>query len=239
MIGASADEVYKATAELLRRDLVQRRGVWRAVLPHAVANRLAATALQDIPSPRVIDALVSGAPERLQRSFARRVGYLHRGTPGGEDLPVRLIRAPSGCGTTAPGIARSGSPCRLEHHHRGELGTPTRTRRTAGDSAHRRGRLIAYAVECGEAEARARVVSLWRVARAGRAPRDHRAPDLDACRGSRDPSARSATRTRWGTAENGSVGCGVQTTPAACLLGLAGDGAPYITINGRHRRRSV
>ena len=77
MIEASAAEVHKATAELLRRDLVQRRGIWRAVLPHAVANRLAAAALENIPSRRVIDCLVSDAPERLQRSFARRLGYLH------------------------------------------------------------------------------------------------------------------------------------------------------------------
>jgi hypothetical protein len=77
MIGASADEAHRATAELLRRELAQRRGVWRAVLPHAIANRLAARALQDIPRARVEASLMTGAPERIQRSFSRRLGFLH------------------------------------------------------------------------------------------------------------------------------------------------------------------
>ena len=77
MIGKSADEVFRGVAELKRRDLVQQRGVWRAVLPHAVANRLASTALQNIPYSTIELQLVKGAPERLTKSFARRLGYLH------------------------------------------------------------------------------------------------------------------------------------------------------------------
>jgi hypothetical protein len=77
MIGETAEEVFRATAELLRRDLVQRRGVWRAVLPHAVANKLAIGALQNIPHARIGDSLVNGAPERITKSFSRRLGYLH------------------------------------------------------------------------------------------------------------------------------------------------------------------
>lgn len=80
MVGASVDEVHWATAELLRRNLAQRRGVWRAVLPHAIANRLASGALQDIPRTRVEAGLVTGAPERVQRSFSRRLGFLHATT---------------------------------------------------------------------------------------------------------------------------------------------------------------
>ena len=49
LIGTPPQEVYRGVAELRRRDLVQRRSVWRAVLPHAIANRLAAIALQNIP----------------------------------------------------------------------------------------------------------------------------------------------------------------------------------------------
>ncbi|WP_421022011.1 hypothetical protein, partial [Klebsiella pneumoniae] len=45
MIGKSAQEVFTAVAELKRRDLLQQRGPWRAVLPHAIANRLAERAL--------------------------------------------------------------------------------------------------------------------------------------------------------------------------------------------------
>ena len=63
-------------AELQRRDLVQRRSVWRAVLPHAIANRLAAVALENLPRAD-IDRWVSTAPGRLLKSFSRRLSYLH------------------------------------------------------------------------------------------------------------------------------------------------------------------
>jgi hypothetical protein len=76
LAGSSAEEVFRAVAELRRRDLVQERGVWRAVLPHGIANRLAAIALQNIPRATVEAALVYGNSERLLRSFSRRLGYL-------------------------------------------------------------------------------------------------------------------------------------------------------------------
>jgi hypothetical protein len=77
MIGKSAHEVFRSVAELRRRDLVQQRGVWRAILPHAIANRLAPFALQNIPFPAIEAQLIEGAPERLLKSFSRRLGYLH------------------------------------------------------------------------------------------------------------------------------------------------------------------
>jgi hypothetical protein len=77
MIGASAEEVYEGTAELLRRDLAQRRGPWRAVLPHALANKLAAAALEDIPLTTIRGGLIYGAPERIVKSFSKRLGLLH------------------------------------------------------------------------------------------------------------------------------------------------------------------
>ena len=76
LIGKSGDEVFAAAAELRQRQLVQARGPWRAVLPHAIANRLAATALQKIPRQKLLSALVDQAPERLLQSFSRRLGYL-------------------------------------------------------------------------------------------------------------------------------------------------------------------
>lgn len=69
--------MYQCVAELQRRDLAQRRSVWRAVLPQAVANRLAATALQNIPRAFINSELVDPAPGRLRKSFAHRLGYLH------------------------------------------------------------------------------------------------------------------------------------------------------------------
>jgi hypothetical protein len=76
LIGKTADEVFSGVAELKRRDLLQERSVWRAVLPHAIANRLAAMALQNIPRAMLTAKLVEGAPERMLRSFSRRLGYL-------------------------------------------------------------------------------------------------------------------------------------------------------------------
>lgn len=72
-----AEDLYARVAELRRRDLVQARSEWRAVLPHAVANRLAKLALQNIPVKAIETELVNAAPERLRRSFSRRLGYLH------------------------------------------------------------------------------------------------------------------------------------------------------------------
>jgi len=76
MIGKNAQEVFHSVAELHRRDLVQHRGVWRAVLPHAIANRLAALALQNIPLATIKAQLIENAPLRLVKSFSRRLGYL-------------------------------------------------------------------------------------------------------------------------------------------------------------------
>ncbi|HEY6768584.1 MAG TPA: hypothetical protein VI386_27815, partial [Candidatus Sulfotelmatobacter sp.] len=76
LIGKSAPDLFGDVAELERRDLVQRRGAWRAVLPPAIANRLAALGLQNIPSAMIETQIVDGAPERLLKSFSRRLGYL-------------------------------------------------------------------------------------------------------------------------------------------------------------------
>ena len=69
LIGKSGQEVYAAVAELKRRDLLQERAEWRAVLPHAIANRLATLALQNIPPDIIKDTLITTAPARLKRSF--------------------------------------------------------------------------------------------------------------------------------------------------------------------------
>ena len=75
LIGVTPEQAYRGVAELLRRDLAQRRGRWRAILPHALANRLAATALQNIPRARIEECLIHGS-QRLAVSFSRRLGYL-------------------------------------------------------------------------------------------------------------------------------------------------------------------
>ncbi|NEU12101.1 hypothetical protein G3T14_08145 [Methylobacterium sp. BTF04] len=70
-------ELYRHVSELLRRDLVQQRSVWRAVLPHAIANRLAARALEETPYDLINQQLVTGGTDRLARSFSRRLAFLH------------------------------------------------------------------------------------------------------------------------------------------------------------------
>jgi hypothetical protein len=77
LIGQSDAELYRHVGELLRRDLVQQRGVWRAVLPHAIANRLAVRVLDDTPYDLINQHLVEGGTERLARSFSRRLSFLH------------------------------------------------------------------------------------------------------------------------------------------------------------------
>jgi hypothetical protein len=47
------------------------------VLPHAVANRLAKLALQNIPLQAIETELADHAPDRIKKSFSRRLGYLN------------------------------------------------------------------------------------------------------------------------------------------------------------------
>jgi hypothetical protein len=76
LICKTAQEVFTAASELKRRDLLQQRGSWRAILPHAIANNLAARALQNIPGS-VIETSGMYSSSRLLRSFSRRLGYLN------------------------------------------------------------------------------------------------------------------------------------------------------------------
>ncbi len=77
LAGQTNAELYRHVGELLRRNLMQQRGVWRAVLPHAIANRLAALALEDIPYDLIDQVLISGGTERLVLSFSRRLSFMH------------------------------------------------------------------------------------------------------------------------------------------------------------------
>jgi len=70
-------DLQRAQAELLRRQLAQKRGSWRAVLPHAFANRLARRALDDYESEDINRELLKPGNTRLLQSCAHRLGYLH------------------------------------------------------------------------------------------------------------------------------------------------------------------
>jgi hypothetical protein len=74
LVDMNAQQLFAKIAQLRQRDLVQRRTVWRAILPHAIANRLAKMALQEIPLEIIEQQFDT---ERLMKSFSRRLGYLH------------------------------------------------------------------------------------------------------------------------------------------------------------------
>lgn len=76
VIGRDFDTLHRDVDLLRQRDLVQQRGAWRAVLPHAVANRLARFAFTEIPAYRIGEFIKTASP-RLLQSFSRRMGYLH------------------------------------------------------------------------------------------------------------------------------------------------------------------
>ncbi|NIY78636.1 hypothetical protein HCZ23_04030 [Celeribacter sp. HF31] len=70
-------ELHRHQAELLRRQIAQKRGEWRAVLPHALANRLARRALENLTVSQINAELFKPGNERILKSCAHRVGYLH------------------------------------------------------------------------------------------------------------------------------------------------------------------
>lgn len=75
--GSDRKKLYRDRAELFRRQLVQQRGEWLAILPHALANRLARRALQNIHPDQINTELLKANNRRLFKSCAHRLGYLH------------------------------------------------------------------------------------------------------------------------------------------------------------------
>ena len=94
LIEMSGSKLYRDVSELKQRDLIQSRGVWRAVLPHAIAIRLAKRALEYIPKKTLVRAFLNRGSERLIKSFTRRLGYLHDCKPAIEIVEEWL--APEG-----------------------------------------------------------------------------------------------------------------------------------------------
>lgn len=90
LVGKSPQEMFGHCAELERRGLMQCRSRWRAVLPHAIANRLASMALQNIP-PNTIESTFNRADrERLLTSFSRRLSYLN-GNPEARSIVQKWL----------------------------------------------------------------------------------------------------------------------------------------------------
>ncbi len=73
----TVNELYRASETLFKRQLVQKRGQWRALLPHALANRIAKQALSNIPDNQVLLVILRSENKRLLKSFSKRLSYLH------------------------------------------------------------------------------------------------------------------------------------------------------------------
>lgn len=73
----SVSTFLRHIAELQRRGLVQTRGDWRAVLPHAIANRLAIRALENSSADTLLKSLFTQATDRVKQSFTHRLSFLH------------------------------------------------------------------------------------------------------------------------------------------------------------------
>ncbi len=74
--GIGAQTLYEALAEMKQRGVVQARGRFRAILPQAIANPLAAHALERIP-PTTLDQFCATMTPRMLKSMSRRLGFLH------------------------------------------------------------------------------------------------------------------------------------------------------------------
>ena len=77
LFGYSRTQLFKAVTKLMERHIVQKRSHWRAILPHAIANRLAASALDSIPVDQLKATFEAPDCERLLMSFSHRLGLLH------------------------------------------------------------------------------------------------------------------------------------------------------------------
>ncbi len=74
--GISARSLYEKLVEMRQRGVVQERGRFRAILPQAIANPLAARALERIP-PALFDQVCHTMTPRMLKSVSRRLGFLH------------------------------------------------------------------------------------------------------------------------------------------------------------------
>jgi hypothetical protein len=72
----STHVMYATLIRLGQRDIAQSRGRWRAILPHAISNSLAASALARIP-PAEFNLFCASLTPRMLKSLSRRLGFLH------------------------------------------------------------------------------------------------------------------------------------------------------------------
>lgn len=96
LAGQSVDQLYGHISELKQRGVLQTRSKWRAILPHAIANRLAGLALDRI-TPERFDQFLASISIRLFKSLSRRLGYLH-GSQSAQAIIARWLEPHGGLG---------------------------------------------------------------------------------------------------------------------------------------------
>jgi hypothetical protein len=74
--GLTVDDMHDGVRYLESKDLIQARGKWRAVLPHALANRLAERSLIRLRPNKVRELVEHPDNKRMMKSFANRIGFL-------------------------------------------------------------------------------------------------------------------------------------------------------------------
>lgn len=77
LAGYTHNQLFRALRILSDRHILQKRSHWRAILPQAIANRLAAIALESFPVTLLRITFETPERERLLMSFAHRLGLLH------------------------------------------------------------------------------------------------------------------------------------------------------------------
>ena len=70
-------DLFRSVARLFERHIAQKRSHWRAILPHAIANRLASEALNSTEIESLRSTFEAPGRERLLMSFAHRLGLMH------------------------------------------------------------------------------------------------------------------------------------------------------------------
>ena len=94
LINKSGLDMFRDASEIEARQLIQLRGIWRAILPHAVANYLTKKFLKKFPPEYIWGKILATGSERIIKSFSRRLGFLNNSKQAVEI--VELMLKPAG-----------------------------------------------------------------------------------------------------------------------------------------------
>lgn len=112
LAGLEVRALQRAAGELKRRDIIQSRGRWRAILPQPLANWLAKRALENLSPIEVAEAFWRCGNLRLLKSFTHRLSYLH---DSAEAQPIASTwLAPNGPLADLSGMAQSWADPRID-----------------------------------------------------------------------------------------------------------------------------